>query len=96
MKLYPIRTTRDKWSINILSHHKCDVSCATLVEECGDFLNISKNPYYNPEANLCDRCKSHEKVACICSLLIGTILSVKTEVVLLILKKSLYLINHSP
>lgn len=61
MKLYPIRFTRDKWSINILSHHTCDVSCATLVEECGDFLNISKNPYYNPEANICDRCKSHEK-----------------------------------
>lgn len=61
MKLYPIRTTRDKWFISIFSHHQCNISCETLVEHIEDFISLSRNPYYNVKSNLCHRCKSHEK-----------------------------------
>lgn len=47
---YPIRTTRNNWSIKFYSNHKCDENCNIIMEICdndSDQIIIKNNPSYS-------------------------------------------------
>ena len=46
MRIYPIRTTRDKWNIHIYCHHKCSPECETIAVDRGGYIEVSLNPSY--------------------------------------------------
>jgi hypothetical protein len=46
MRIYPIRTTRNKWNIKIFCYHTCSESCETIIINRGDYVEVRLNPSY--------------------------------------------------
>ena len=59
MRIYPIRTTRNKWTINTYGIHECNQGCETIVFHRGEYIDVRINPRYIN--NACERSKEVEK-----------------------------------
>ncbi len=57
MRVYPIRTTRDFWTIKFHCNHKCNSTCSRVIIVDGDISRIILNPYY-----IDGKCPNHNKV----------------------------------
>lgn len=53
MRIYPIRTSRNKWIINIYGSHQCNPGCETIIINRGDYIDVTLNPFFiNNKCNL--------------------------------------------
>ena len=65
MRIYPIRTTRDKWNIHIFCYHKCSPECETVAVDRGGYIEVSLNPFYiNNVCNLENRIEKSPVTLC--------------------------------
>ena len=59
MRIYPIRTSRNKWTIKIYGFHECNQGCETVIFHSGDYVDVRINPTYIN--NVCDKSNLIEK-----------------------------------
>lgn len=53
MRVYPIRTSRNKWKIQFYAFHECDTRCETILIDRDHYIDITLNPtYVNNRCNL--------------------------------------------
>ena len=57
MRVYPIRTSRNRWKIQFHALHDCDARCETVIIPRGDYLDIRINPDY-----INNKCNYYNKV----------------------------------
>jgi hypothetical protein len=46
IRVYPVRTSRDKWNIKLFKTHKCTELCDINLETNGNELIITNNPNF--------------------------------------------------
>ena len=60
MRIYPIRTTRNKWIIKIYCYHKCTTGCETILINRDEYFEVIINPNYNHVYNHCNQLNNIE------------------------------------
>lgn len=57
IRVYPIRTSREKWNINLFKTHKCTELCDINLETNGNELIITNNPNFKD-----GKCEKYNKI----------------------------------